>query len=197
MSPGYLYSQGHLTRAICCRVARDGTALQGNLRAPYRVNHPEVPRFSVFPSPLPPPPSRFAPPLRRDPPAKAPRPFWGVTTRNLPLLCRPAASALEKQRPRSPPRVPAQQEPRLCCSWRLGAENPSLKTSGVRKCLYFSAGGTGQRVRLGPADGQDQGVVGELVSRRRQRSRGLGRHERKNRGVRRAFPDAAFLFWRL
>ncbi|NWX09422.1 DSRAD deaminase, partial [Caloenas nicobarica] len=47
---GYLYSQGHLTRAICCRVARDGTALQGNLRAPYRVNHPEVGRVSVYDS---------------------------------------------------------------------------------------------------------------------------------------------------
>ncbi|KAM6039590.1 double-stranded RNA-specific adenosine deaminase isoform 2-T2 [Chlamydotis macqueenii] len=39
---GYLYSQGHLTRAICCRVARDGNVLQERLRAPYRVNHPEV-----------------------------------------------------------------------------------------------------------------------------------------------------------
>ncbi|XP_064899048.1 double-stranded RNA-specific adenosine deaminase [Columba livia] len=47
---GYLYSQGHLTRAICCRVARDGAALQGNLRAPYRVNHPEVGRVSVYDS---------------------------------------------------------------------------------------------------------------------------------------------------
>ncbi|KFQ82876.1 Double-stranded RNA-specific adenosine deaminase, partial [Phoenicopterus ruber ruber] len=47
---GYLYSQGHLTRAICCRVARDGNALQERLRAPYRVNHPEVLRASAFPS---------------------------------------------------------------------------------------------------------------------------------------------------
>ncbi|NWU73372.1 DSRAD deaminase, partial [Pterocles burchelli] len=47
---GYLYSQGHLTRAICCRVARDGNVLQGTLRAPYRVNHPEVGRVSVYDS---------------------------------------------------------------------------------------------------------------------------------------------------
>lgn len=39
---GYLYSQGHLTRAICCRLARDGNVLQERLRAPYRINHPEV-----------------------------------------------------------------------------------------------------------------------------------------------------------
>ncbi|KFZ66794.1 Double-stranded RNA-specific adenosine deaminase, partial [Podiceps cristatus] len=42
VTPGYLYSQGHLTRAICCRVARDGSLLPGKLLAPYRVNHPEV-----------------------------------------------------------------------------------------------------------------------------------------------------------
>ncbi|NWW93519.1 DSRAD deaminase, partial [Rhynochetos jubatus] len=47
---GYLYSQGHLTRAICCRVARDGSALQGTLQAPYRINHPEVGRVSVYDS---------------------------------------------------------------------------------------------------------------------------------------------------
>ncbi|NXC77944.1 DSRAD deaminase, partial [Anhinga anhinga] len=47
---GYLYSQGHLTRAICCRVARDGNVLQEKLQAPYRVNHPEVGRVSVYDS---------------------------------------------------------------------------------------------------------------------------------------------------
>ncbi|NXJ70381.1 DSRAD deaminase, partial [Rostratula benghalensis] len=47
---GYLYSQGHLTRAICCRLARDGNALQGRLRAPYHINHPEVGRVSVYDS---------------------------------------------------------------------------------------------------------------------------------------------------
>ncbi|KFQ64063.1 Double-stranded RNA-specific adenosine deaminase, partial [Phaethon lepturus] len=47
---GYLYSQGHLTRAICCRVARDGNVLQEKLRAPYHVNHPEVGRVSVYDS---------------------------------------------------------------------------------------------------------------------------------------------------
>ncbi|KAJ7416534.1 Double-stranded RNA-specific adenosine deaminase [Willisornis vidua] len=39
---GYLYSQGHLTRAICCRVARDGNTLKETLQAPYHINHPEV-----------------------------------------------------------------------------------------------------------------------------------------------------------
>ncbi|NXL12583.1 DSRAD deaminase, partial [Mesembrinibis cayennensis] len=47
---GYLYSQGHLTRAICCRVARDGNALQEKLQAPYHINHPEVGRVSVYDS---------------------------------------------------------------------------------------------------------------------------------------------------
>lgn len=47
---GYLYSQGHLTRAICCRVARDGSVLQDKLRAPYHINHPEVGRVSVYDS---------------------------------------------------------------------------------------------------------------------------------------------------
>lgn len=60
---GYLYSQGHLTRAICCRLARDGNVLQGKLQAPYHINHPEVLRAwhpFVFPSrPLPPPPLVF------------------------------------------------------------------------------------------------------------------------------------------
>ncbi|NXS98956.1 DSRAD deaminase, partial [Jacana jacana] len=47
---GYLYSQGHLTRAICCRLARDGNTLQGRLQAPYHINHPEVGRVSVYDS---------------------------------------------------------------------------------------------------------------------------------------------------
>ncbi|OXB54171.1 hypothetical protein ASZ78_015387 [Callipepla squamata] len=47
---GYLYSQGHLTRAICCRLVRDGDVLQKRLRAPYRINHPEVGRVSVYDS---------------------------------------------------------------------------------------------------------------------------------------------------
>ncbi|NXW64465.1 DSRAD deaminase, partial [Eurystomus gularis] len=47
---GYLYSQGHLTRAICCRMARDGSTLQERLQAPYHINHPEVGRVSVYDS---------------------------------------------------------------------------------------------------------------------------------------------------
>uniref|UniRef100_A0A663EJQ4 Adenosine deaminase RNA specific n=1 Tax=Aquila chrysaetos chrysaetos TaxID=223781 RepID=A0A663EJQ4_AQUCH len=47
---GYLYSQGHLTRAICCRMARDGNVLQEKLQAPYHINHPEVGRVSVYDS---------------------------------------------------------------------------------------------------------------------------------------------------
>ncbi|XP_066194060.1 double-stranded RNA-specific adenosine deaminase isoform X2 [Sylvia atricapilla] len=38
---GYLYSQGHLTRAICCRMERDGNTLKEKLQAPYHINHPE------------------------------------------------------------------------------------------------------------------------------------------------------------
>lgn len=39
---GYLFSQGHLTRAICCRVTRDGSAFEDGLRPPFVVNHPKV-----------------------------------------------------------------------------------------------------------------------------------------------------------
>lgn len=45
---GYLFSQGHLTRAICCRVTRDGSAFEDGLRPPFIVNHPKVlPPFSL------------------------------------------------------------------------------------------------------------------------------------------------------
>ncbi|NXX34919.1 DSRAD deaminase, partial [Nicator chloris] len=47
---GYLYSQGHLTRAICCRMERDGNTLKKKLQAPYHINHPEVGRVSVYDS---------------------------------------------------------------------------------------------------------------------------------------------------
>ncbi|XP_063002142.1 double-stranded RNA-specific adenosine deaminase isoform X2 [Elgaria multicarinata webbii] len=47
---GYLYSQGHLTRAICCRMSRDGSTFQTGLPEPYFVNHPEVGRVSVYDS---------------------------------------------------------------------------------------------------------------------------------------------------
>ncbi|XP_043357765.1 double-stranded RNA-specific adenosine deaminase isoform X2 [Dermochelys coriacea] len=47
---GYLYSQGHLTRAICCRMSRDGSTFEAGLQAPYRVKHPEVGRVSVYDS---------------------------------------------------------------------------------------------------------------------------------------------------
>ncbi|XP_054419243.1 double-stranded RNA-specific adenosine deaminase isoform X5 [Pteronotus mesoamericanus] len=47
---GYLFSQGHLTRAICCRVTRDGSAFEDGLRYPFIVNHPKVGRVSVYDS---------------------------------------------------------------------------------------------------------------------------------------------------
>ncbi|XP_045154283.1 double-stranded RNA-specific adenosine deaminase [Echinops telfairi] len=47
---GYLFSQGHLTRAICCRVTRDGKAFEDGLRQPFIVNHPKVGRVSVYDS---------------------------------------------------------------------------------------------------------------------------------------------------
>ncbi|XP_074837119.1 double-stranded RNA-specific adenosine deaminase [Carettochelys insculpta] len=47
---GYLYSQGHLTRAICCRMSRDGSTFEAGLQAPYHVKHPEVGRVSVYDS---------------------------------------------------------------------------------------------------------------------------------------------------
>ncbi|XP_011507364.1 double-stranded RNA-specific adenosine deaminase isoform X2 [Homo sapiens] len=47
---GYLFSQGHLTRAICCRVTRDGSAFEDGLRHPFIVNHPKVGRVSIYDS---------------------------------------------------------------------------------------------------------------------------------------------------
>ncbi|XP_016044736.2 double-stranded RNA-specific adenosine deaminase isoform X1 [Erinaceus europaeus] len=47
---GYLFSQGHLTRAICCRMTRDGNSFQDGLRYPFTVNHPKVGRVSVYDS---------------------------------------------------------------------------------------------------------------------------------------------------
>ncbi|MED6264314.1 hypothetical protein CHARACLAT_013483 [Characodon lateralis] len=47
---GYLYSHGHLTRAVCCRLARDGEAFAQSLPAPFTLNHPEVGRVSVYDS---------------------------------------------------------------------------------------------------------------------------------------------------
>ncbi|KAF3691963.1 Double-stranded RNA-specific adenosine deaminase [Channa argus] len=47
---GYLYSHGHLTRAVCCRLARDGAAFTQSLPSPFILNHPEVGRVSVYDS---------------------------------------------------------------------------------------------------------------------------------------------------
>ncbi|KAG9345405.1 hypothetical protein JZ751_009952, partial [Albula glossodonta] len=47
---GYLYSHGHLTRAVCCRLARDGDDFKNSLPANFTVNHPEVGRVSVYDS---------------------------------------------------------------------------------------------------------------------------------------------------
>ncbi|XP_072503217.1 double-stranded RNA-specific adenosine deaminase isoform X3 [Notamacropus eugenii] len=47
---GYLYSQGHLTRAICCRLSKEESAFQEGLKPPYIVNHPKVGRVSVYDS---------------------------------------------------------------------------------------------------------------------------------------------------
>ncbi|XP_069805488.1 double-stranded RNA-specific adenosine deaminase isoform X4 [Dendropsophus ebraccatus] len=47
---GYLFSKGHLTRAICCRMARDGDSFQKQLPDLYVINHPEVGRVSVYDS---------------------------------------------------------------------------------------------------------------------------------------------------
>ncbi|CAM4700259.1 unnamed protein product [Leuciscus chuanchicus] len=47
---GYLYSHGHLTRAVCCRLARDGDAFKKSLPANFTLNHPEVGRVSVYDS---------------------------------------------------------------------------------------------------------------------------------------------------
>ncbi|XP_072536538.1 double-stranded RNA-specific adenosine deaminase [Salminus brasiliensis] len=46
---GYLYSHGHLTRAVCCRLARDGE-FSKSLPPNFTLNHPEVGRVSVYDS---------------------------------------------------------------------------------------------------------------------------------------------------
>ncbi|XP_036611871.1 double-stranded RNA-specific adenosine deaminase isoform X2 [Trichosurus vulpecula] len=47
---GYLYSQGHLTRAICCRMSKEENTFREGLKPPYTVNHPKVGRVSVYDS---------------------------------------------------------------------------------------------------------------------------------------------------
>ncbi|KAM4663704.1 LOW QUALITY PROTEIN: double-stranded RNA-specific adenosine deaminase [Discoglossus pictus] len=47
---GYLFSKGHLTRAICCRMSREGSTFEQHLQIPYYVNHPDVGRVSVYDS---------------------------------------------------------------------------------------------------------------------------------------------------
>ncbi|XP_056142388.1 double-stranded RNA-specific adenosine deaminase isoform X2 [Lampris incognitus] len=47
---GYLYSHGHLTRAVCCRLARDNENFAQSLPPPFTLNHPEVGRVSVYDS---------------------------------------------------------------------------------------------------------------------------------------------------
>ncbi|KAI7807176.1 double-stranded RNA-specific adenosine deaminase [Triplophysa rosa] len=47
---GYLYSHGHLTRAVCCRLARDGDEFRNSLPPNFALNHPEVGRVSVYDS---------------------------------------------------------------------------------------------------------------------------------------------------
>ncbi|XP_069074311.1 double-stranded RNA-specific adenosine deaminase isoform X2 [Pleurodeles waltl] len=47
---GYLYSQGHLTRAVCCRLSKNGDAFQEGLTPPFTLNHPMVGRVSVYDS---------------------------------------------------------------------------------------------------------------------------------------------------
>ncbi|KAM9488061.1 double-stranded RNA-specific adenosine deaminase [Clarias gariepinus] len=47
---GYLYNHGHLTRAVCCRLARDGSELTKNLPPHFTLCHPEVGRVSVYDS---------------------------------------------------------------------------------------------------------------------------------------------------
>ncbi|MCI4374778.1 hypothetical protein PGIGA_G00010020 [Pangasianodon gigas] len=47
---GYLYNHGHLTRAVCCRLARDGSELIKSLPPHFTLSHPEVGRVSVYDS---------------------------------------------------------------------------------------------------------------------------------------------------
>ncbi|XP_067831972.1 double-stranded RNA-specific adenosine deaminase [Heptranchias perlo] len=47
---GYLYSHGHLARAVCCRMSRDGEDFRTGLPYPYTLNHPQIGRVSVYDS---------------------------------------------------------------------------------------------------------------------------------------------------
>ncbi|KAI5105850.1 double-stranded RNA-specific adenosine deaminase, partial [Silurus meridionalis] len=47
---GYLYNHGHLTRAVCCRLAREGCELTKSLPPHFTLRHPEVGRVSVYDS---------------------------------------------------------------------------------------------------------------------------------------------------
>ncbi|CAL4094177.1 unnamed protein product [Meganyctiphanes norvegica] len=45
---GMMYIHGHLTRAICCRLARGQTDVQNLLPQLYKINHPQVGRVLTF-----------------------------------------------------------------------------------------------------------------------------------------------------
>lgn len=47
---GYLYSHGHLTRAVCCRLTRDAGEFINSLPPNFTLTHPEVGRVSVYDS---------------------------------------------------------------------------------------------------------------------------------------------------
>uniref|UniRef100_A0A8C4Q2G3 Double-stranded RNA-specific adenosine deaminase n=1 Tax=Eptatretus burgeri TaxID=7764 RepID=A0A8C4Q2G3_EPTBU len=50
LSLGYLYSHGHLTRGVCCRLARGPNNFTDGLPSSYTLNHPQVGRVTVYDS---------------------------------------------------------------------------------------------------------------------------------------------------
>ena len=44
---GLLYDHGHLARAVCCRVAKDGADVNSVLPSGYKLNHPWLGRVTV------------------------------------------------------------------------------------------------------------------------------------------------------
>uniref|UniRef100_UPI00358F6A76 double-stranded RNA-specific adenosine deaminase-like isoform X2 n=1 Tax=Myxine glutinosa TaxID=7769 RepID=UPI00358F6A76 len=50
LSLGYLYSHGHLTRGVCCRLAHGPNNFTDGLPSSYTLNHPQVGRVTVYDS---------------------------------------------------------------------------------------------------------------------------------------------------
>ena len=48
---GYLFDEGHLSRAVCCRLMHGEPDISQSLPAGFKINHPQVGRVTVYEPP--------------------------------------------------------------------------------------------------------------------------------------------------